>query len=61
MAWARSRNPIVCACFVVACLKFMPSISTISSITLKMKTLSLSAKLSVGKWACLVMMSMLTF
>ena len=33
MAWARSRTPVVCTCYVVACFKFMPSISATSSIT----------------------------
>ena len=33
VAWARSRTPIVCACFAVACLKFMPNISATSCIT----------------------------
>ena len=61
VAWARPRTPIICACFVVACFRFMPSISSISFITLEMKTLYLSVKMSVRKWACLVMMSILTF
>ena len=30
VAWARSRTPTVCACFVVACFNFMPSFSTTS-------------------------------
>ena len=49
VAWARSRTPIVCARFVVAYFKFMPSVSDTSSMTWETKTLSLSVKMSVGK------------
>ena len=56
-----SRTPNVCACFVAACFDFMPGSSATSCITWWMKTLPLSVKLSVGKEACLVMMSIKTF
>ena len=49
VAWARSRTPIVCACFVVACFKFLPNISATSCITWETKTLPFSVIISVGK------------
>ena len=49
VAWACSRTPIVCACFVVACFKFTPNISSTSCITWETKTLPLSVIMSVGK------------
>ena len=49
VAWAPSRTPMVCACFVVACFKSMPNIPTTSCITWETKTLPLSVILSVGK------------
>ena len=61
MACAPSGTPIVCACFVVACFKFMPSVSATSCITWETRTLPLSFITSVGKWACLVIMSIMTF
>ena len=60
VAWARSRTPMVCACFVVACFKFMPSISATSCTTWEIKTLLLSVIMSVGQKACLVIMSNMT-
>ena len=52
---------MVCACFVLACFKFMPSISDTSCIIWETKTLALSVMMSVSKWACLVIISVLTF
>ena len=49
VAWALSRTPIVCACFVVACFNFMFNISATSCITWETKTLPLSGIMSVGK------------
>ena len=49
VAWACSRTPMVCACFVVACFEFMPKISATSCITWETKTLPLSVIMSVGK------------
>ena len=49
VAWACSRTPMVCACFVVACFKFLPSISVTSCITWETKTFALSVIMSVGK------------
>ena len=49
VAWALSRTPMVCACFVVACFEFMASFSAISCITWETKTLPLSVMISVGK------------
>ena len=49
VAWARSRTPTVCACFVVACFKLTPGISATSCITWERKTLSLSVIMSVGR------------
>ena len=61
VAWARSRTPIVSACIVVASFKFMPRFSATSCITLETKTLPLSVLRSMGKKACLVTMSNMTF
>ena len=61
MACARSRTQIVCACFVVACFKFMPSISAISFIISETKRLPLSVLMTVGKPAGRVTMSIMTF
>ena len=60
VAWARSKTPIVLACFVVACFKLMPNISATSCITWEMKTLPLSVIMRVSKQACLVKMSIVT-
>ena len=49
VAWARSRTPTVCACFVVSCFKFMSIISAAWCLTWDAKTLPLSIILSVGK------------
>ena len=49
VAWARSRIPMVYACFIVASFKFMPSISATSCITWETKTLPLSVIVNVGK------------
>ena len=49
VAWAYSRTLIVCACFVVACFKFMPNISATSCLTWETKTFLLSVIISVGK------------
>ena len=49
MAWARSGTPIICACFAVACFKFMQSLSATSCIPWEAKTLLLSIIMSVGK------------
>ena len=48
VTWARSRTPMVCACFVVACFKYLPCISATSGITWETKTLRSSAIMSVG-------------
>ena len=58
VAWAHSRTPMVCACFVAVCFKSMPNISVSSCITWEMKMLPF---LSVIKEACLVIMSITTF
>ena len=55
VAWARSTTPMICACFVVACFKFMPNIWANSCITWETKTLPLSVIMSV------VMMSIMNF
>ena len=60
VAWARSRTPIVCACFVVACFKFMPNILATSCITSETKKHPLPVIMSAGKLACLVIMSLMT-
>ena len=60
VSWARSRTPKVRACFGVACFKFMPNFSATSCITWEAKTLPLSVKISEGKKACLVKMSIMT-
>ena len=49
VAWAHSRTPIICACFVVACFKLMPNLSATSCITWETKTLPLSVLIRVGK------------
>ena len=49
VAWARSRTPMVCACFVVACFKLMLNISATSYITWETKKLPLSVIMNVGK------------
>ena len=46
VAWALSRTSMVFACFVVACFKYMPSISATSCITWETKTLPLSVIMS---------------
>ena len=61
VAWALSKTPMVCACFVVACSRFMPSISATSCITWETKTLLFSVMMSIGKWACLAILSIMTF
>ena len=61
MAWTRSMTLTVCACFVVAYFKFMRSISLTSCITWETKMLPLSGMVSVGKQACLFMMSIKAF
>ena len=49
VAWVRFSTPMVCACFVVAWFKFMPSISATSCMTWGTKTLPLSVIMSVSK------------
>ena len=61
VAWARSRTPMVWAGFVVAFFKFMPSISATSCIIWETKTLPLCVLITLGKWACLVRLSFVTF
>ena len=61
MAWARSMTTVACACFVVACFKFMPSISATSCITWETKTLPLSVMMSLSRWARLIIMFKITF
>ena len=58
VAWVCSG---IRAFFVVECFNDMPSISTNSCITLKTKTPPSSIIMSVGKKACLVMVSIMTF
>ena len=50
-----------CACFVVACFKLVPSISALSCVTWESKTFPLSGIRNVGKYACPVIISIMTF
>ena len=49
VAWAHSRTPMVYACFVVSCFKFIPNISATSCTTWETKMLPLSIIMSVGR------------
>ena len=60
-AWVRSNFPIVCGCFVVAHLSVMPKICVISAIIVDLNAVPLSVMSVVGKYACLVIMSMSAF
>ena len=46
---APSRTPFVCACFVVACFRFMPNVFATSYKTWVTKTLPLSVIIGVVK------------
>ena len=56
-----SNFPIVCRCFGVAHLSVIPKICVISAIIVGVKAVPLSVMSVVGRYACLVMMSMSTF
>ena len=51
----------VCACFVVACRIVILRMSAISCTTSEIKIDPLSVMITLGKYACLVMTSMLYF
>ena len=59
-AWDRSSNPIVWACFVVACFRVMPRTLALSLITRDIEAVLLSEINVVGKQACLVVMLIIT-
>ena len=57
----RSKYPIVCGCSVVAHLRVIPKICVISAMIVEVNAVPLSLLSVVGRYACLVIISMSTF
>ena len=60
-ACVRSSFAIVCGCVVVAHLSVIPKVCVVSAIIVEVNAVPLSVQSVVGRYACLVIMSMSTF